>query len=438
LASTPTVPVRPGGLTYTPVAITTGGTVVVGGNATGPDSEDLLAAAFDGGTAAPITTRFVPLTPSRILDTRSHVGVPGDTPVAGGSTIELTVAGHGGVPANGARAVVLNVTATGAGGSGWVTVWPSGQNKPLASNLNLGYVGQTIPNQVIVPLGDGGAIELFAKVTTHLVADVAGYFTDATTSAAGRFIPSAPTRLLDTRFANGVATTTRPGAGSVTTVQLAGRGPVPASGVAAVVVNITATDSAAAGYVTVWPSDLPRPLASSLNLDRAGQTIANHVVVPVSGDGRISLFSQSGTHLVADVEGYFTDGSAGTSSVGLYVPLRPARVLDTRTAVPEGTGPWPAADGLLVLTLAGRGGIAALGVGAVVTNVTATGGLGAGWVTAFPAATVQPNASNLNVEFAGQTIPNLVTVTVGPSELVDLYTKAGTHLVADVAGYYTD
>ena len=49
----------------------------------------------------------------------------------------------------------------------------------------------------------------------------------------------------------------------------------------------------------------------------------------------------------------------------------------------------------------------------------------------------QPVVSNLNF-FPGQTVPNLVTVKIGPNGRVNLYNSQGyTHLIADVVGYYT-
>ena len=92
-------------------------------------------------------------------------------------------------------------------------------------------------------------------------------------------------------------------------VQVTGQGGVPLSGVSAVVLNVTAVSPAKAGYVTVWPSGIPRTGTSNLNF-RAGQTIPNTVVVPVGADGKIQLYNGSpGTvHLIADVAGYILGG----------------------------------------------------------------------------------------------------------------------------------
>jgi hypothetical protein len=94
--------------------------------------------------------------------------------VPAGGLLRVPVAGRGGVPA-GAGAVSLNVTAVQGAGPGWVTVFPCGAARPLASNLNF-VAGQTVPNAVLSKVGADGAVCLFASAATHLVVDVNGSF----------------------------------------------------------------------------------------------------------------------------------------------------------------------------------------------------------------------------------------------------------------------
>jgi hypothetical protein len=113
--------------------------------------------------------------PSRILDTRTAIGVPGTSPVGGGGTVHLQVSGHGGVPAD-AEAVLLNLTVTQPTGDGYVTAWPSGTPQPDVSSLNF-TPGLTAPNLVLVPLGSGGAIDVYNSAgSSHITADVVGWF----------------------------------------------------------------------------------------------------------------------------------------------------------------------------------------------------------------------------------------------------------------------
>ena len=105
----------------------------------------------------------------------------------------------------------------------------------------------------------------------------------------------------------------------------------------------------------------------------------------------------------------------------------PRRNLDTRPNTRlHHAGGLPAA-GEVVQAPVGEGG-------AAIINVTATQAVAAGFVTAYPSDLSRPNASNLNLDHAGQTIPNLVIVPAGPDGLVRLYTQAGTHLVVDQLG----
>jgi hypothetical protein len=238
---------------------------------------------------------FVASNPTRILDTRS-----GDRPGAG-AVVDLQVAGVGPVPAKGVSAVVLSLVSTETAGPGFVTVWPAGAPRPLASAVNAVSAGATVSNQVTVPLGDGGKVSLFTQSGSHLIADVAGYY------VAGKgFNALMPTRILDTRgggqqmaYSGG-----KPIGGQTISLPILGRAGVPKSGVGYVVLNLTATEATAAGFVTAWPGGTPRPLASVLNLSEAGQTRANAVFAPVGADGNIQLFSQSGADLIVDVTGW--------------------------------------------------------------------------------------------------------------------------------------
>ena len=124
----------------------------------------------------PADTDFRSLTPERLLDSRSGIGHPPAGIVPAGSVVELKVTQVGGsnIPAD-AGAVVLNVTATGPQSSGFVTVYPCGEERPTASNLNY-TKGTTVANAVISKVGDGGKVCLYTNVSTHLIADVTGWF----------------------------------------------------------------------------------------------------------------------------------------------------------------------------------------------------------------------------------------------------------------------
>ena len=381
-------------------------------------------------TVARTTTRYVPLDPVRIYDSR-NLGDAGY--LCPGAAMTVPVAGLGGVPANGASAVVLNVTAIAAGRAGFVSVWPSGVARPTVSSLNLTDIGQIRPNLVVVPLGEGGAVNLFSQSGAHVAIDVAGYFTTTASSTDGRLQALAPARLLDTRLSTSSTAGARVDGGGTITVPIAGRAGVPTTGASAVVVNLTATDARVAGFVTAWPSGVGRPVVSNVNVGGPGDTSANLAVVRLGAAGSISLYAQSSTHLVADIAGYITDPTAAASTDGLFVPLSPARLFDTREPAP--LAGKVAAGGTVTLPLGGRAGIPDTGVAAAALNVTAVDADAAGFVTVHPSGGARPDTSTLNV-VAGDVRPNAAVVRLGAGGALSFFSQSGGHLVADVTGYF--
>ena len=106
---------------------------------------------------------------------------------------------------------------------------------------------------------------------------------------------------MDTRSATAV-----PAVG-VLTLAILGKGELPATGVSAVVINTTVTDTGAPGFLTVYPATNPLPTASNLNWSAAGSTIPNLVTVQVGSNGSIKFHNGSGgtTQVVADTAGYY-------------------------------------------------------------------------------------------------------------------------------------
>ena len=377
-----------------------------------------------------LRTRLEPLTPARLLDTRPggvQTGYLGPEPAAG-ATVTLPVLGRGGVPASDVEAVVLTITATEPAAAGWVTAWPSGATMPSTSNLNIERVGQNIANQVIVPVGADGAVALRGSSSTHLVADVTGYFTQAVDASAGRYTPVAPERLVDTRFSGPSGTSQARAAGSTLTVDVLGEAGIPANGVSAVAVNITAVRPTSGGYVTAWPSGQSRPLASTVNFAK-NDVVAAAAILPVGADGAIQLYTSARTHLIVDAVGWFTDDTAPTGTTGLYVPIPGTRVLDTRPGTkPSGGSLLEADPGALSLVPPGATGI--------VSNLTATAAVGMGYLTGYASDTSMPPTSNVNHTHTGQTIANLAILGLSDDGSVSIYTYAPSDVVLDVAGYF--
>ncbi len=401
-----------------------------------------------GVAAVPVVaSRFIAVAPMRVLDTRpaSAVNYTGSKPAAGSST-RLTVIGNPTIVVPvGATAVTATLTVTEATAPGFVQAFPTGAGTPgSSSNVNVERTGQTIANAITVPIGADGTITLYSQSGTHLLVDITGYFVPTLTiTTGGRMIPVTSTRILDTRPGSPVNYTgAKPGATSITRVRTAGVAPVPATGVSAVVLNVTATEATDVGFVQVGPAGSLTPGSSSnLNLEFAGQTIPNQVIVPIGADGAIDIYSQSGTHLVVDVTAYITSAAATPGTDGLFVPINPTRVLDTRPEGPIGYtgGITPGAGSLVAVdTTIGSTRIPVTGVSAVAANVTITQATAAGFVQAAASGTLVPGASSvLNANTVGQTIANAAVIPV-TNVRMDLFAQSGGHLVTDIFGWYTN
>lgn len=391
--------------------------------------------------AAPVvSSTYFPLTPARVLDTRDGTGTGGViNPIGSGGSIDVKVTGVANVPAGGVTAVALNVVATNASGpASFLTVWPTGQVRPVASNLNF-VPGVSVPNMVIARVGTDGKVSFYNNLgSVNVAADVQGYFVgDATGSS---YIALPPARVLDTRIGTG-GTSTPVGPGGTIELKVTDAGGVPAAGGTAVVLNVTATNvSGAESFLTIWPSGASRPVASNLNFI-AGQTVPNLVIATVGAGGKVAIYNNVGNvDVVADTQGYFaapvTPPAALPGSV--YFGQNPVRILDSR----DGTGTGGAIGQLgtgntLDVQVTGVGGVPANAT-AVALNVTAADSPGPdSFLTVFPTGTARPLASNLNF-VAGQTIPNLVIVKIGTGGKVTLYNNLGsTVVIADVQGYFT-
>ena len=354
----------------------------------------------DGPLTAP---GLVPVTPLRLLDTRDNAG-----PRRGaGQVYELDLSSKAPVDAT---AAVMNVTATDGAANGFVTVYPCDIARPTASNLN--YVtGQTVPNQVVVALAASAKVCFYTLTPVHLVADLGGWYL---LGGGSGYKALAPVRLFDTRTSAGRTPVATSG---VYTLDLKGKVDVAAT---AVTMNVTVTEPVADGYLTAYPCDAPRPLASNLNYAK-NQTVPNLVTVKLSATQTVCFYAQQRLHLLADLAGDFEP----TLDTGYY-GLAPQRLVDTR----EGTGGPLVAGNVITIK------VPLLKLDAAVFNVTVTGGSAPGFVTAYPCGTDRPVVSNLNF-VANQTVPNLVSVRLDAQGEACFYALTTTHLIVDLSGVYS-
>ena len=151
---------------------------------------------------------------------------------------------------------------------------------------------------VAVTLGAGGLISVGASNDTSSL------------------VPITPTRVLDTRSGDRVGSLDTAGASDPYRLKLTGSNGVPASGVTAVSLNVTAVETQTndyGGFLSVYPCasvSSTRPDVSNINF-RSGQTIANAVTVPVSTDGHICVYVYGTAHVLVDVNGFYMSATAG-------------------------------------------------------------------------------------------------------------------------------
>lgn len=378
-------------------------------------------------TSAPATTvappavtqpgAYTPIVPERVFDTRPGEAAPGPKgKLAAGGTVTFTAP-------EGATAVAINVTITETEGPGHVTVWPGGEPAPATSMLNVTGAAQTRANLVIAPVGANGTVNVRTSVGAHLIADISGYYTPATGGArAGRFVPVTPHRAFDTRDGSPL------GDRRWRNFTVAGVGPVPADGVAAVVVNLTATESAGAGYVVAYSAHTALPYTSTTNLSGPNATSAGLAIVPIY-NGEMAVYTSTSVHVIGDIVGYITDSSAARSTAGLYQPISPARLNDTR----DNGGPHNPGETRRV-RVAGRARIPDDAVG-FAGNLTYVLPAAFGYLTMWPAGRDQPWASSVNAG-PSDVRANAVIGALGGGR-VDVYALAAGDVIVDATGYFT-
>jgi len=229
------------------------------------------------------------LTPHRLVDTRSDLGLAGIMPHVRTS---INVRTLGALPAT-ATAIVANVTVVDPASAGFVSVTDCEfQSGTPTSSLNFAQ-GETRANLVAVPLSRTGDICVTSTSRADLLVDIAGYY-----SAQGQgYVPLTPARIADTRNAGVRVERDQP-----LVVQVAGQGGVP-FGATSVTMNVTATEPVATGFLTVWPCDSPLPVVSNVNYV-ANQSVPNLATVRLDPSGRVCIHAEAAAHVIVDVAGY--------------------------------------------------------------------------------------------------------------------------------------
>ena len=422
---------------------------------------------------------YTPITPCRLIDTRSAVAgqmVAGSVRTFNGWTA-TNFASQGGdgssncnIPATtDTAAIVVNFTIVTPTAGGYITAFPSNVTQPVAASLNFN-AGDVKGNNAILKLSQASntnQLSIYTTSTTHLVADVVGYYAKPTAAFNVAintdlvYNPVTPCRIMDTRNAGAAAgmldagsTRSFLGWNGSYTVQ---GGDNTACGLpfstnnAAIVLNFTVVSPNASGYITAFPANAARPLAATLNFG-AGEVKGNNAFLKLNqtdGQADFNVYSTAATHLVADVVGYYAKpvalGSANSDLV--YTPVTPCRIMDTRSAA---SGALTAAGtrgflGWTSTNFTTQGGAnttcglqADTNNAAIAVNFTIVSPSSGGYITAYPANAAQPLAATLNFNAGDVKGSNAILKLnqTGTGSHFNIYSTSATHLVADVVGYY--
>jgi hypothetical protein len=372
----------------------------------------------------------------RVLDTRINRALTG--PFSAGVPRTWQVGATWGIPAN-AVAVSGNVTVTGQTAAGYVAVTPTPVNPPPSSSINF-PTRDARANNLIVALSPTGSLSAVYRAgggqKTQLIFDVTGYFLANNNGAT--FKPVTPARILDTRDSTGLAGKFTNG--GARKLQVTGAGGVPA-GATAITGNLTVTQQSAGGYLSVSPGVPPaNPATSNLNFP-VSDNRANGLFAPLDGSGALWIVYKSGaagatTQVILDVTGYFVHDLTGLK----FVPLNPARVMDTRSGVVLSGLHNPFTAGTpRILPVDGHWGVP-LGTSAISGNLTVTGQTGGGFVSMSPAAPPPvPLTSTLNFPLGDNRANGLVAPLNGSGDTYLVYVGATgkqTDLILDLSGYF--
>ncbi|MEY4340292.1 MAG: hypothetical protein RLZ14_2142, partial [Actinomycetota bacterium] len=242
--------------------------------------------------AAGAGSRFEPVTPTRLIDSRSNAA-----PLAEGSVLRVKVAGKAGAPVS-ATAVSLTVHAINAARDGYVTAFPCGTTMPGVASVAVN-VGGSVTNHVETAIS-GGDVCVFVSASMQVIVDMSGWYGPTATT---EYYAITPVRAVDTRSNVGltggfVAKVDRP-------VQLAGtNGLPPAARLRAVVAQVIAVGAASPGYLTVHPCLATAPGVSMVRYT-VGSNAATSVAGPDDASGRWCVTASSNVHMVVDLSGYF-------------------------------------------------------------------------------------------------------------------------------------
>lgn len=318
--------------------------------------------------------------------------------------------------------------------NGTVTVIDAANPSLPAANVNVGthpydVAINSATNKIYIPniCGDDTSC-----VTRHGTVSVI----DGTPPTALQFVSlPQPCRAVDTRPSHGGGGPIQGGTFQSFSIAGSPTCPIPSSA-AAYSMNVTVVPQGSLGYLTVWPTGKPQPLASTLNsLD--GRVKAVAAIMPGGTGGQVSVYATNTTDVILDVAGYFVPPNPGTTLE--FYPLAPCRVADTRNPnFPMDLGPPSLTGGhervFPILNASATCNIPTTAQ-AYSLNLTVVPQGSLGYLTVWPTGQPQPTVSTLN-DVLGQVIANAAIVVGDSSGQISAYATSNTDLIIDINGYF--
>lgn len=364
---------------------------------------------------------YVPFTSSKILlDTRNAVGAPGG--VRGpGSVTTFQALGVQGIPASGVSGLVVRVAAFTPTAESYLKVYPNGTTRPAPAALNF-PAGQSLSNFTFVKPGANGKLDLFNSAgSTHVYAEVQGYFSTAPTGTTGGAVPVTQVRAIDTTRGTGTVKQ-KIDPKSTRTVTLTAGG-VPADAVA-IQAHVTVPSTTAAGYLSTTPVG-NRTGTALVNYGKDMDTSSGGVIQLGTG-GQVTLTNGGTTAIdvVIDTMAYFTRSpNAGAG-------FRPATSRLFGQLVPK--------EATVEVVVGGTNGMPTKGVAGVALSFE-TSGAAHGTLNAWPTGTAKPGVALTQHPPNGHQRSSAV-IRPGTDGKISIYNEssAATFVYVDLEGWFAD
>ena len=334
-------------------------------------------------------------------------------------------------PANGATAVLLGPTLTwtaAAGARSYDVYFGTLSTPPLVtSTTGTSYTPATLS------LDTTYYWQIVAQNDSASSNSATWSFTTGAALAPLQFVPVTPCRVVDTRVPAGQF------GGPTMTAASTRSFPIPQGGcnipatAQAYSVNVTVVPEGPLGFLSLWPTGQPQPVASTLN-SWGGIVVANAAIVPAGTGGAVSVYASDETDVILDVNGYFA--SAGTVSPSAFYAAPPCRIADTRGPTGQFGGPSLYAGQTRGFPIPSSLCQTPAGATAYSLNVTAVPDTNyLGFLSTWPTGQAQPNVSTLN-SWTGKAVANAALVPAGSNGSISAFVTNPTDVILDINGYF--